>query len=397
MPKLSLRDRLDHVVFNAIYSRNLIYNACWEDPAIDRQALAIGADDTVLAITSAGCNVLDYALLGPRQIHAVDANPRQTALLELKIAGIRKLDFEDFFAIFGKGYHADFRRLYQSRLREGLSDFARTWWDRHADWFTNPRGSFYFHGLSGLVARGVQRYFRLRPRLGQAMHALVRAGDMSEQRQIYDLRVAPLLWNTAVNWEISRQFVMSLLGVPYPQRKLVEAQHTKGLASFIREVVEYVFRQLPLSSNYFWRVYLTGHYDRECCPEYLKEGSFLALKNGLVNCISTHTTTVTGFLDAHAQPISRFVLLDHMDWMSSYYPEALVEEWNAISAHAAPGARILLRSAHARPAYLENIELGPERRRLREQFTFHDEAASALQIHDRVHTYPGFVIAHAPA
>jgi len=270
MPKLSLRDRLDHVVFNAIYSRNLIYNTCWEDPAIDRQALAIGSDDTVLAITSAGCNVLDYALLGPRQIYAVDANPRQTALLELKIAGIKTLDFDDFFAIFGNGYHADFRQLYQAKLRHELSDFARAWWDKHGNWFTNPRGSFYFHGLSGLVARGVRRYFHLRPRLEQAMHALVGAADMSEQQTIYDRRVAPLLWNPAVNWAISRQFVMSLLGVPYPQRKLVEAQHIGGLASFIREAVEYVFRQLPLSNNYFWRVYLTGRYDRECCPEYLR-------------------------------------------------------------------------------------------------------------------------------
>ena len=397
MSKLSLRDSLDHAVFNAIYSRNLIYNACWEDPAIDRQALAIGADDNVLAITSAGCNVLDYALLGPRKIYAVDANPRQTALLELKIAGIKNLEFDDFFAIFGNGYHADFRQLYQTSLRHELSDFGRAWWDKRADWFTNPRGSFYFHGLSGMVARGVQRYFRLRPRLRQAMHALVCAADMAEQRAIYDQRVAPLLWNPAVNWAISRQFVMSLLGVPYPQRKLVEAQHTQGLAGFIREAVEYVFRQLPLSTNYFWRVYLTGHYDRDCCPEYLKEASFLALKNGLVNRISTHSTTVTGFLDAHTEQISCFVLLDHMDWMSSYYPEALIEEWNAISAHAAPGARILLRSAHSRPAYLESIQLGPQRQPLRERFTFQDEAASALQVQDRVHTYPGFVIAHAPA
>jgi S-adenosylmethionine-diacylglycerol 3-amino-3-carboxypropyl transferase len=396
MPKLNLRDRLDQVVFNAIYARNLIYNACWEDPAIDRQALSIGQDDSVLAITSAGCNVLDYALLGPQQVYAVDANPRQTALLELKIAGIKNLEFDDFFAVFGSGYHPNFAALYRDRLRQDLSEFARTWWDRRWKWFANPRGSFYFHGLSGLVARSVRHYFRLRPQLGRAMHALVGAKDMSEQRDIYDQRVAPLLWNPAVNWAISRQFVMSLLGVPYPQRKLVEAQHSKGLASFIREAVEYVFRQLPLSSNYFWRVYLTGHYDRECCPEYLKEESFHALKSGLVQRISTHTTTVTAFLDAHDGFISRFVLLDHMDWMSSYYPDALIKEWNAISRSASPGARILLRSAHARPAYLENIRLGPQRRRLREMFTFLDDTASALQIHDRVHTYPGFVIAHAP-
>jgi hypothetical protein len=39
------------------------------------------------------------ALTGPRRVHAVDANPRQNAPLELKLAGIRHLDFDDFVAI----------------------------------------------------------------------------------------------------------------------------------------------------------------------------------------------------------------------------------------------------------------------------------------------------------
>ncbi len=95
--RLSLTDRLDQTVFDAIYSRALVYNACWEDPAVDRRALALGPSDTVLVITSAGCNALDYALAGAGRVHAVDANPRQTALLELKLAGIRTLEFGDFF------------------------------------------------------------------------------------------------------------------------------------------------------------------------------------------------------------------------------------------------------------------------------------------------------------
>jgi len=392
-----IRDRLDQFVFNLVYSRNLVYNTCWEDPAIDRQALAIGADDTLLAITSAGCNVLDYALLGPREIHAVDANPRQTALLELKIAGIKQLEFDDFFAMFGTGYHADFQNLYRTRLRPQLSGFAAQWWDKRERWFTNPKRSFYFYGLSGLVACGVQWYFRRNKRLGEAMRALIGAQGLQEQQAAYDQRVAPLLWNRATDWVISRQFVMSLLGVPYPQRKLVEAQHAKGLAGFIRDAVEYVFRELPLRENYFWRLYLTGRYDRECCPEYLKEPGFRALKQGLVERIHTHTTTVTEFLRTNETPISRFVLLDHMDWMSSYFPDALREEWDAICLRAAPGARIIMRSAHAQPAYLESIELGQERRRLRDLFAFQDETARALQVADRVHTYAGFVIAHARA
>jgi S-adenosylmethionine-diacylglycerol 3-amino-3-carboxypropyl transferase len=39
------------------------------------QALALTPADRVLVITSAGCNALDYALLGARVL-AVDQNPR---------------------------------------------------------------------------------------------------------------------------------------------------------------------------------------------------------------------------------------------------------------------------------------------------------------------------------
>jgi S-adenosylmethionine-diacylglycerol 3-amino-3-carboxypropyl transferase len=397
MSKPSLIDKLDHALFNAIYSRNLVYNTCWEDPAIDRKALALGPDDTMLVISSAGCNVLDYALLAPKRIHAVDANPRQIALLELKIAAIRALDYDDYFAIFGEGCHTDFRNLYQQKLRAPLSPFAQQWWDKHWNWFAGKHGSFYFHGLSGIVARGVRAYFKLRPGLASAINALLDAKSLPEQQKIYDERVSPLLWNKTVNWIISRQFVMSLLGVPYPQRKLVEAQHEFGIHGFIRGAVEYVFRQLPLADNYFYRVYLTGRYRRDCCPEYLKEAGFNALKAGLVDRIELHTTTVTELLSKNVAPISRFVLLDHMDWMSSYYPDALVEEWNAILNRATPGARILLRSAQSKPAFLESIRVGPGQNRLREIFHFADDLADSLQSGDRVHTYAGFVIADAKA
>ena len=393
----SLRDRIDRRIFNAIWSRSLVYNTCWEDPAVDHQALSLGADDVVLVITSAGCNALDYALRAPKRSHCVDANPRQNALLELKIAAIRTLAFEDFFKIFGEGYHERFECLYLERLRNELSPFAQQWWDRHTHWFTSRRGSFYFHGLSGVVARCVRGWFQSQPKLRAATIDLLEAPNLDEQRRIYDERVSPMLWNRAVNWTISRQFVMNLLGVPHPQRRLIEAQHAGGVAGFIRESVQYVFRQLPLTDNYFWRVYLTGRYGEDCCPEYLKRNNFERLKSGLVDCIKVHTNTVTGFLHQTDERISRFVLLDHMDWMSSYYPDALREEWEAILDRASSGARILLRSAQTRPAWLDTQRIGVENRPLRDILRFHDDMADALQPADRVHTYAGFVIADAPA
>ena len=57
------------------------------------------------------------------------ANPRQTALLELKLAGIRHLAHDDFFALFGEGHHPRFAEMYRDALRADLPDFARAWWD----------------------------------------------------------------------------------------------------------------------------------------------------------------------------------------------------------------------------------------------------------------------------
>ncbi len=351
----------------------------------------------MLVITSAGCNTLDYALQGPARVHAVDANPRQTALLELKLAGIRGLDFDDFFQLFGHGRHPHFDQLYRDALRSWLSSYSQRYWDRNGHWFSRPdaRDTFYYYGLSGLVARGFRAYLRVRPNLRDGIEAMFETRSLDEQREIYDSRIEPLMWSKGMNWTLSRQLTLSMLGVPHPQRREVERQHPSGVAGFIREAIEYVARSLPIWSNYFWALYLRGSYTRACCPEYLKRENFLALKAGLVDRVSAHTTTVTQFLHGTQERISRFVLLDHMDWMSSYDPQALVEEWNAILARAADGARVIFRSAHAWPAYLEHVRVGNGERvqRLMDALQFHPELAQALTREDRVHTYAGFHIA----
>ena len=58
-PRTTLSEQFHEKLFNAIYSKALVYNTCWEDPAVDRKALELHSDDRMLVITSAGCNVLD--------------------------------------------------------------------------------------------------------------------------------------------------------------------------------------------------------------------------------------------------------------------------------------------------------------------------------------------------
>ena len=56
---------------------------------IMRQVLAISKADTVLTLTSGGCNALNLLLHGAGHVVSVDCNPAQSALLELKATAIR--------------------------------------------------------------------------------------------------------------------------------------------------------------------------------------------------------------------------------------------------------------------------------------------------------------------
>jgi S-adenosylmethionine-diacylglycerol 3-amino-3-carboxypropyl transferase len=370
-------------LFSLLYRTNLVYNQCWEDPALDRAALALTPSDRVLAITSAGCNVLDYALLGARVV-AVDANPRQNHLLELKLAGIRTLRYDDFFDLFGGGGSRRAAALYPV-LRPELSEAAQACWDRAFLSFHPQRtrgGSFYYAGTAGLFALAIRRYIEI---LGvrRAVDRVLAAGTIDEQREIYQGDVRRRLFGDRVLRLIGSTGVMSLLGVPEPQRRLLLTSEG-GVVGYLRACLDHVLGVALLRENYFWAVYLNGRYEREACPEYLKRENFDRLRAGLVDNISIRTMTVSQALATDEEPFTAFVLLDHMDWLVRR-PWLLEEEWTLIFARAAQGARVIFRSG-ARDASFLPVEAV---RRL----AFDHERAHELHLRDRVGTYGSFHVA----
>lgn len=383
--------------FHLVHGHHLIYNTCWEDPRLDRAALELGPSDTVLVITSAGCNALDYALAGPRRVHAVDVNPRQNALLELKLAGIRALDYESFFALFGTGRIANHRAVYASRLREHLSESARRFWDRRIAYFSGRgwRPSLYFHGTSGSFARAINWYIDRVARVRPEVDAILAARSIAEQRAIYESRLRDAFWKRFIRWLVGRDATLFLLGVPGPQRRQVERNYPQGVVGFIQDSIEAVFTELPLVDNYFWRVYLTGQYTADCCPEYLKPANFQLLKGGAVDKIRVHTASITDFLEAYPGRISRYVLLDHMDWLSSAHHPELVREWQAIVDRAAPACRLLWRSGAQTVDYVDplQVEFEGRNRMVGDLLVYNRPLAQRLHALDRVHTYGSFHIA----
>jgi len=396
---MSVMDWVSGRVFKFVHGNNLVYNTCWEDPRLDRVALNLGAQDNVLVITSAGCNALDYALTEPNHVYAVDMNPRQNALLELKISAIRNLEYEDFFALFGKGRLPGGAKIYREKLRDSLSPWSQTYWDRWIKFFDNRRRSFYFRGTSGSFARMINLYVDRVCKVRPEIDRILTADTVEAQSRIYYEQLHDRFWSKSMQFAMNRDTTLSMVGVPKAQRRQVETQYEGGIVRFIQDCVESVFAKLPLSDNYFWRVYLTGEYAEDCCPEYLRPENFSRLQNGLVERVSVHTNSVQAFLEQHDGQISRFVLLDHMDWLSDKFFPLLELEWQSILDRAAPGARAIWRSGGLRTDFLDRVQVRKEGQSvpLTEFLTFHPELAAELHAKDRVHTYGSFYIADLAA
>lgn len=377
--------------FDYVHGNHLVYNTCWEDPRLDHEVLTLDRSATVLVITSAGCNALDYLIRSPAAVYAVDMNPRQNALLELKVAALRSCDHAVLFALFGRGRLPGARSLYATHLRSGLSASARAFWDTRIKWFDGPVGdSFYFHGTTGMFARAVNLYIDRISRVRGPMSAMLAAGSIEEQEHIYSREFAPSFWRPLLRKGLGTAAVLALLGVPGPQRAQLE-RTCGGLPRFVEDRIAHVFTRLPLADNYFYRVYLTGSYTPACCPEYLRPEHFECLRDNL-DRLHIHTAPIQRFLEGHTGRITRYVLLDHMDWLCAHRLPILRGEWQAMLDRADPGARFIWRSGGTETPFVDALEVrrGGSTVRVAELLRYQPDVTKSLHSRDRVSTYGSF-------
>ena len=105
------------------------YAASHEDGRSERTALELGPSKRALCITDSGSRVLDLLVDDPAEVVALDFNPAQNALLELKMAAMRALDHEGYLAFLGLRPHPDRALLYRN-VRAQLPLPLRRAWDR---------------------------------------------------------------------------------------------------------------------------------------------------------------------------------------------------------------------------------------------------------------------------
>lgn len=387
-----LRDRIGQWIFRQVHERSLVYGCCWEDPRADLIGLQLRGHDRVVVITSGGCNALDYLLEEPLHVHAVDVNGRQNALLELKIAGIRALNWDDFFRMFGEGHTVRVDHLYHTRLRGILPDEYRGYWDRAITMFQGGPG-FHFRTTSGWFARlfgfSIDHLIAAR----EPIERLLDAASIDEQIAIYERDLRAKFWGPWLGFLLRRDTLLALTGIPPQQRQQVQ-RLSPDIQDYMRRQAERVIYGQRIRENYFWRLYLTGTYTPDCCPRYLQHDSFVRLKR-LVDRVTTHTATVEQFLAGGDQPISRFVLLDHMDWLTGPRADELNQEWQAILNRSSPDARLLWRSLGLRTDFLDDVvvQLRGVPRTLTDLLDYDMEAADRIRAVERVTAYGHVAVA----
>ncbi len=364
-------------LFKYFVKDQLIFNSSWEDPAIDRKLLDLDSTSDILTITSAGDNVLDYLLDSPNSITSVDLNPAQNALAEFKIATIKNTSYDTLFDLFGYGQYNKIEPLLDN-LKSQLSPTSYNFWKKRKHYFTSKL-PFYHYGTSGLIARGFYYHLKLNKKLRGKVNEMVNCSTLEEQYNL-QLELEKILFNNIIaKILLKNKFMLSFLGIPDAQAKLVEVHNDyHNMYDFIVGSLRTVFKEFPLSQNYFWYLYTKGQYSKETCPNYLKEENFELLRQ---NVSKVNLVTDSFFNQLKNSPdnsYSHIILLDHFDWFWEDR-ETQLKVWIEIKRVAKPKAKILFRSAASNREYLI-----PE---IRNEIDYRDDLTKGFTNRGRVGTY----------
>jgi len=364
--------------------RGLVYPQIWEDPVADMAGLEMREGQRIVTISSGGCNALSYLTADPAQVTAVDLNSAHVALGNLKRAAATHLpDYAHFRRFFGDADAKDNVAAYRRYIAPHLDERSRAYWEGR-DLLGRRRISIF--------ARGASRYGLLGTFIGLA-HFLARlhgmnpcdilsADGVEAQRAPFEARPLPTFHQPLL--PLLPTHPASLFGLGIPPAQYDKLAAGRSMADVLRERLEKLACDFPFAENYFaWQAFGRG-YEKSpeaSLPPYLQEGHYEALRER-VGRLEVIQANMTDYLQQQeAQSVDRFLLLDAQDWMTD---RQLNDLWSQISRTAAPGARVLFRTADE-PSLLP----GRLAQSLLDIWDYRQERSAQLTAQDRSSIYGG--------
>ena len=379
------RQGLQERLFTLAFS-GLVYPQIWEDPVVDLEALALQPDLHLVGIASGGCNILSYLTAAPVRITAVDLNPAHIALNKLKIAAVRHLpSYDAFHRFFAEADARENVSAYFNHIRPHLDESTRQYWEsrnligrRRIAYF---RSNLYRHGLLGTFIGASHLLARAH---GRNPRKLLAAKSLEEQRRIFESELAPLFDKRHIRWLCEKPSALFGLGIPPSQFEALKGNE-RHMAKVLRARLQRLACDFDLSDNYFaWqafgRRYSSG--GSGPLPPYLQRASFETLRERIGNVDVQHRSFTEYLASQPPGSVHAFVLLDAQDWMTV---DQLTDLWREIARAAAPGARVIFRTAGE-----ETILPGRVPDHMLARFDYDAERCRAWTARDRSSIYGGF-------
>ena len=373
-------------IFGLLFS-GLVYPQIWEDPDVDMAAMELKPGHRLVTIGSGGCNVLAYLSRSPGRIDVVDLNLHHIALNRLKLAAFRHLPSRaDVVRMLAMANVPSNSASFDLFLAPNLDAGTRAYWQRRR-WNGRRRVEAFDRNIyrSGLLGRFIATGHLIARLHGVDLTEFARVRSLREQRIFFDTRVAPLFDRPLIRWLTSRKSSLFGLGIP-PQQydELVRTSADRTMAPVLRQRLEKLACHFPLRDNYFaWQAFVRRYPDKDegCLPTYLLPENYLAIRDN-VDRVAVHHASFTELLaQKPVASVDRYVLLDAQDWMTD---EQLNDLWREIGRTAAPGARVIFRTA-GEASILEGRVHGA----ILGRWTYLRERSQELTLQDRSAIYGG--------
>jgi S-adenosylmethionine-diacylglycerol 3-amino-3-carboxypropyl transferase len=333
-----MKNLIQKLFYDYLFNKKIVYNACMEDPRTDMLLLDPNPGSNIFMLGSGGCNALHYALNSNfESILCIDANPCQVALINIKKQVIENGTFEDLWKMFGDGIHENIKIPYEKYYRPGLDPNSTIFWDKNLKNFqkNGSNQGFHFHTGCGFITRC---FSLLKEEQLKQIAKIFELDNKKQQMLLYEKYLEPVFNNLFTRIIIS---LTTHFGIPSRQIGMINTNPSEVL-NFLNKRIKTTLTELPANENYFYHVYIFGHYKRGNAPEYLKESNFLLLKENHRK-IKVENAYIGDYLNNSHERYSHFALLDHLDWLV-HDPGLLELQWRAILSRSKSGTKLLIRS-----------------------------------------------------
>lgn len=369
----------------------MVYNQIWEDPRVDAQALELKEGSRILAISSGGCNLLNYLLYRPAEVHAVDLNMHHMHLTRLKLSALKHLpSYEDFFQFFAVAQGKENLKRYKQYLRETLDSDTRKYWEklsplralgarRRIHYFSR---NLYNYSRSGYFIR----FLHIICRFAKCdTKKLLSAKSLEEQEALFRKHLDPSFDHWIVKTLGKLPVMVYSLGIPPQQFRVMSEEGDNQIVELFRDRVRRLACNFPIQENYFaWQAFGRRYNiaDQDALPDYLKRENYETIRE-LSSRIRTEVISLTDYLKERPDnSLDSFVFLDSQDWMT---PSQIAELWGEVARVGEPGARIIFRTA----GYSSPVEKALPAD-LKSRFQYDQETSQKFYEQDRSAIYGGF-------